>query len=168
MEINYEKMRDDYNKNLETNLRGFTGGPPPFETWTPTEGDPKRSVLDLIDLAVEDGQDVIFIKVSGEEKFAGGYNGGFICVMDDGVQYVTSRGVPILLEFESIAHVINPSAKVVNLKRNLMTIDYTDMPGKPPFHYSLIKIEDELCEKYGHRIYLQTLNIDDKNKRDKK
>lgn len=141
-------MLSDYNKNLETNLRGFSGGPPPFETWTPYDGDDEKSIADLIDYAKADGHEVVIINFK-----------------DKDYSYHSQRASQAELYLNKIIeHMeLGVVVKVAGLKRNVLTIDYDSKHEK--FHTQLIKIERELNVRLGDKFDIQTLNVDDKNKR---
>ncbi len=149
MHINYEAMLTEYNKNLETNLRGFSGGPPPFETWTPYDGDHDKSITDLIDYAKADGNEVVIINFQ-----------------DKDYSYHSNRASQAELYLNKITENMGLGVvvKVAGLKRNVLTIDY-DAIDNDMFHVELIKIERELNKRLGEKFDIQTLNVDDKNKR---
>lgn len=148
MHINYEAMLTDYNKNLETNLRGFAGGPPPFETWTPYDGDDEKSIGDLLDYAKADGHEVVIVNFK-----------------DKDYSYHSNRAVQAELYLNKISENLGFGVliKVAGLKRNVLTIDYDSSHDR--FHAELIKIERELNTRLGDKFDIQTLNVDDKNKR---
>lgn len=144
MHINYDKMLADYNKNMETNLRGFAGGPPPFECWVPYEGDDKKSIDDLLSIAREAGHEVVFVN-HGDKEYSN----------------YTDRALRAEL---SLNKFITPSfVKVISLKKNVLTIDYEDNGTK--FYEQLIKLEAFVNKELNEKFDIQTLNIDDKNKR---
>ena len=144
MLINYTEMLAEYKKNMETNLRGFSGGPPPFETWVPYDGDDGKSMRALIDLAKDAGHEVV--SVISENNLT---------------SYLSERARAAQSWFE----VKHPHVRIVGLKRNVLTIDYEDKPGEPPFHTRLIGIESDINNDLSESFDIQTLNIDDKNKR---
>ncbi len=148
MRVDYAKMLAEYEKNMETNLRGFSGGPPPFECWVPYAGDHDKSINDLMDTAKSAGHEVITVDHGDLE-----YN------------YYSDRARQAEL---SIAKIIddfglNTKTKVVGLKKNVLTLDYDE--SEKDFHFNLIKIEAELNKRISEKFDIQTLNIDDKNRR---
>ena len=143
MHINYDNMLADYKKNMETNLRGFSGGPPPFECWVPYEGDDKRSIDDIISIARESGNEVVSVKYGDQEH-----------------SFISKRALTAEVNLTLLSGV---QVKVVGLKKNVLTIDYPISETK--FHENLIKLEASLNKQLNEKFDIQTLNIDDKNKR---
>jgi len=150
MLIDYDKLLADYNKNMETNLRGFSGGPPPFETWVPYDGDDQKSIDELITLAKEIGHEVITVKSAKGDR------------IDKSQKALEAEGFmnKALEELNWLQRVT-----VVALRNKVLTIDYTDFAGEKPLHTYLIKLEKILNEMTGQNYDLQTLNIDDRNRR---
>ena len=151
MNINYDEMLANCNKNLETNLRGFKGGPAPFEEWCPYEGDHDKSIQDLMDIAKKAGNEVVAIFTQ---------HGGVTL-------YQSERAVQAKKVLNEIAEKMGRLivVNVVGLKKNVLTIDYEEPLGAQPFHEMLIKIEAKLNEIMNEKFDIQTLNIDDKNRR---
>lgn len=156
MLIKYEELLADYKTNIETNLRGFSGGPHPFETWVPYEGDHIKSINALIDLAIEAKNEVITVQASKE-----------ICGSDDNIICISPRAAKISESLSTICNDLGYTnkVKVVGLKNNVLTLDYEETPGLKPFHLSLIQIEDALNLALNEKLDIQTLNVDDKNRR---
>ena len=150
MNVNYDSMLEAYNKNLETNLRDFKGGPPPFEEWCPYEGDDVKSVEHLIDLAKSAGNEVVTVTHAQGEK-----------------TYKSERALKAEKELKAISKAFNTQVNVwvVGLKKNVLTIDYQDSLDESglPFHEYLIKIEGVLNKDLGESFDIQTLNVEDKN-----
>lgn len=151
MQINYDEMLTNYNKNMETNLRGFSGGPPPFETWVPYEGDHDKSIKELVELAKNAGHEVVAVMT----------NQGGVTL------YQSDRAINAKVALNDIAITLGRTMviNVVGLKKNVLTIDYEDNAETKGFYKSLIEIEGLLNEKMNEKFDIQTLNIDDKNKR---
>jgi len=150
MLINYDELLAEYNKNLNENLRGFTGGPPPFEDWVPTEGDDAKSVRDLVNLAYESGHEVVTVINKGLHEY---YKRPGVDDLEEAINVIACKHWQQLV-------------RIVGLKRNVLTLDYKDIPGKEPFHLHLIKLESYLEEATGRRYNIETLNVDDQNKRE--
>lgn len=142
MHINYDELLANYKKNMETNLRGFTGGPPPFETWVPYDGDDQKSKEELVSLARGIGHEVIYV--------------------NDGCAFFSERAskAESLLQSKCPEHMI----RVMGLKKNVLTIDYAEPIGGN-FHSRLIALEGEINQELGETFDIQTLNVEDKNKR---
>lgn len=146
MFIDYQTMLKEYNDNMQNNLRGFTGGPPPFEDWVPYDDDPFKSAEELIKLAQKAKHEVITIKLS-DNSTAG---------------YMSDRAKTAQKYISSIVNEMKyPEVKVVGLRHNVLTVDF----NHPTFHEKLISLEHTVNELMGERFDIQTLNIDDKNKR---
>ena len=150
MQVNYDEMLSNYKKNIETNLRGFSGGPAPFETWVPYEGDDNKSIEALMELAKESGQEFIAIT-------HGSVTHNYI---SDRAKQAQDYIIQVLKEL-NYTHLVN----IVGLKKNVLTVDYEDLIGHKPFHTFLIKLETILNEMMNEKFDIQTLNLDDKNKR---
>ena len=145
MLINYTEMLAEYKKNMETNLRGFSGGPPPFETWVPYEGDDGKSMQALIDLAKEAGHEVVSV------------------ISENNLTAYLSERARVAQNWFEMNH---PHVRIVGLKRNVLTLDYEETPyAYAPFHTFLISIEKKLNEELGETFDIQTLELSDKNKR---
>lgn len=158
MNINYDEMLANYNKNIETNLRDFKGGPPPFEEWCPYEGDDSKSMKHLLDLAKDAGYEVIEVrKKATDTPIPGFYT----------ENYKSQRAWEAEKTLRLIANEYNPQImiNVCGLKKNVLTIDYEDTVGATPFHEHLIKIEDQLNRQLNETFDIQTMNIEDKNAR---
>lgn len=149
MIINYDDMLANYKKNLETNLRGFNGGPPPFEDWVPYEGDTNKSLKDIIELARNSGHEIFHITA---DKIKSTWKSPRAVKIEEALKYAAkSYGYDVVS-----AH---------SLRNNILTIDYEDtVPGKQ-LHNDLIKIEGDINKALDVSLDLQTLNVDDKNKR---
>lgn len=150
MRIDYEKMLTDYNTNMVTNLRGFSGGPPPFELWVPAGDDHAKSIEDIIDIAKSAGNEVVVVDHGDIE-----YN------------YYSHRAG----EAETILNKISDEfghttkMKIHSLKKNILTIDYEEAPSDKNFHFALLKIEAELNTRLNEKFDIQTMTLEDKNKR---
>lgn len=169
MHLNYTELSTNYKKNLDDKLRGFSGGPGFLETWTDDE-DPKRAIMDIIDLAINAGHEVVAISAPDvAESFPlGGYKTGFINYEGNGViTYMSQNAMEILLDVQEILHDIKQDTpvKIAGLKDGILILDYEDKPGSRPVHYDLIRLEDYLNERLPSKVNIQTLNVEDKNKR---
>lgn len=150
MQINYDEMLTAYNKNMETNLRGFAGGPPPFENWVPYEGDHVKSIQELIDIAIESGQEVITVESAHGRRVI--HTERAKKAKDNIDEILREKGLP-------------NTVTIISLKKNVLTIDYEEIKDTQPFHERLIWLEGELNDIQGEKFNIETINLEDKNKR---
>lgn len=167
MHLNYTELSTKQKENQD--LRGWSGGPGFLETWV-CDADPNKAILDMIDLAIEDGHEVVTVTapevaVSIER---GSYKHGFIHYEGNGVlTYVSQNAMEILLDIQEILHDLGQDrdVKIASLKDGILVLDYEEKPSARPLHYDLIRLEDHLNERLPSRVNIQTLNVEDKNKR---
>lgn len=169
MELNYQELVDNYQKNLDTKLRGFKGGPGFLETWT-YDVDDQRSLLEIIELGSQAGEEIIVINVSQEiaDKFVmGGWKDGFLGVVGTQVQYHSQRALKFsqFIKRKVYEYGYRYDVELVRLKGNILTLDYEEKEPQRPLHFHLMTLERELNKEFNEKIDIQTLNVDDKNRR---
>lgn len=170
MHVNYNDLVANYYKNLENNLRGFSGGPGFLSVWAHDE-DPTRSLMSIIDLAIEDGHEILTIKSSQEVadqfKGYGDHKEGVVYRDNEQIGYMTNRAVRV---HDTVKHTAkdfgyNQIITFVSLKKNVLTLDYEDDTMDKPLHLGLMAIEEKVNKILNERLDIQTLNVDDRNKR---
>ncbi len=173
MHLNYQDLCQAYKANLATNLRGFKGGEGFLANWTMDE-DPQRSILNVIDLAREEGEEVLSIHVLDEvlpHIFPRTFeDGSKLTLVGNTVFFESYQALVVKVALNTVARELGRTEEIdiVKLRKHIVTIDYKDTDAKDALHHYLMKIEKELANLLGRYLYIETLNIDDKNKRDKK
>ena len=169
MFIDYNEIVENYNKNLDENLRGFTGGPGFLETWTHDE-DINRSVGEIIDLAVENKLLILNMKMHEEQAGKvqlGGYKDGVITITGGNViQYLSREAVDlhgyllIALADEGLTNTFFIS----DIVGEFVTLSYEE--NKSEFSDALIRVERAVKRLSEKKYILQSEDVEDKNKRE--